>query len=157
MLKEDNVWICAQLCALPVRRVRWRSKKLKLSMRGVRIPCIVPNMVLRPRLSSIRKNSVDQKGLAGKKAITSVNAINARPVPSTPCNHTQKRQKKTIRICLNNNTLLIPFDTLTWDQESGVKPLTTGFRDYWPTNCANVSSNPLWPWASFYVYKSIYS
>ena len=46
---------------------------------------MVPNMVLRPRLSSIRKNSVDQKGLAGKRAITSVNDMNARPVPSTPC------------------------------------------------------------------------
>lgn len=46
---------------------------------------MVPNMVLRPRLSSIRKNSVDQKGLAGKRAITSVKAMNARPVPSTPC------------------------------------------------------------------------
>ena len=51
---------------------------------------MVPNMVLRPRLSSIRKNSVDQKGLAGKRAITSVNAMNARPVPSTPCTHTKK-------------------------------------------------------------------
>lgn len=46
---------------------------------------MVPNMVLRPRLSSIRKNSVDQKGLAGNRAITSVKAMNAKPVPSTPC------------------------------------------------------------------------
>lgn len=56
---------------------------------------MVPNMVLRPRLSSIKKNSVDQKGLAGKRAITSVNAMNARPVPSIPCAHTKgKRQGK---------------------------------------------------------------
>lgn len=53
-------------------------------MSGVRIPCMVPNMVLSPRLSSIRKNRVDQKGLAGKRAITSVKAMKARPVPSTP-------------------------------------------------------------------------
>ncbi|TNN83460.1 hypothetical protein EYF80_006441 [Liparis tanakae] len=39
------------------------------------MPCMVPNMVLRPRLSSIRKNSVDQKGLAGKRAITSLDIL----------------------------------------------------------------------------------
>lgn len=92
-LIKNNVCICPKVSPLPVRRVRWRLKKLKLSMRGVRIPCIVPNMVLRPRFSSIRKNSVDQKGLAGKKAITSVKAINARPVPSTPCHHIKEKQK----------------------------------------------------------------
>ena len=48
------------------------------------MPCMVPNMVLRPRLSSMRKNSVDQKGLAGNRAIASVKAMNASPVPSTP-------------------------------------------------------------------------
>lgn len=53
-------------------------------MRGVRMPCMVPNMVLRPKLSSIRKKSADQKGLAGNRAIASVKAMNARPVPSTP-------------------------------------------------------------------------
>ena len=79
---------------LPVSMVRWRPKRLKLSMRGVRIPCMVPNMVLRPKLSSIRKKRVDQKGLAGKRAITSVNAMNARPVPSTPCAHTKGKQKR---------------------------------------------------------------
>lgn len=55
---------------------------------------MVPNMVLRPKLSSIKKNSVDQKGLAGKRAITSVNAMNARPVPSTPCAQTKGRHKR---------------------------------------------------------------
>ena len=45
---------------------------------------MVPNMVLRPRLSSMRKNSVDQKGLAGNRAMASVKAMNASPVPSTP-------------------------------------------------------------------------
>lgn len=63
-------------------------------MRGVRIPCMVPNMVLRPRFSSIRKNSVDQKGLAGNRAITSVNAMNASPVPSTPCTHRKGKDGK---------------------------------------------------------------
>lgn len=78
-----------RVLSLPVRMVLWRPSRLKLSMRGVRIPCMVPNMVLRPRLSSMRKNSVDQKGLAGKRAITSVKAMNARPVPSTPCGRSQ--------------------------------------------------------------------
>lgn len=86
---------------LPVRMVRWRPNRLKLSMRGVSIPCMVPNMVLRPRLSSIRKNSVDQKGLAGKRAITSVKAMNARPVPSTPC--AARAEGNKFRILENNN------------------------------------------------------
>ena len=45
---------------------------------------MVPNMVLRPRLSSMRKKSVDHSGLAGNKAMASVKAMNASPVPSTP-------------------------------------------------------------------------
>lgn len=60
---------------------------------------MVPNMVLRPRLSSMRKNSVDQKGLAGKRAITSVKAMNARPVPSTPCSHTRTEGKDRDKVC----------------------------------------------------------
>lgn len=95
--RSDSYWRCRS--ALPVRMVLWRPSRLKLSMRGVRIPCMVPNMVLRPRLSSMRKNSVDQKGLAGKRAITSVKAMNARPVPSTPCEATRTEcQKLRIRI-----------------------------------------------------------
>lgn len=88
---ELNVWnndpvlnVFFSGVTLPVSAVRCRAKSLKLSMSGVRIPCMVPNMVLSPKLSSIRKNRVDQKGLAGKRAITSVKAMNARPVPSTP-------------------------------------------------------------------------
>lgn len=72
-----------------------------MSIRGVRIPCMVPNMVLSPRFSSIRKNNADQKGLAGKRAITSVNAIKARPVPSTPWSHTKRRWKIHQENCLN--------------------------------------------------------
>lgn len=82
------------VACVPVSSVRWRPRRLKLSMRGVRIPCMVPNIVLRPRFSSIRKNRADQKGLAGKRAITSVNAINAKPVPSTPCSYTNSRKKR---------------------------------------------------------------
>lgn len=69
---------------VPVRSVLWRPSSLKLSMSGVRMPCMVPNMVDRPRFRSMRKNSADQNGLAGNSAMASVNAINAKPVPSTP-------------------------------------------------------------------------
>lgn len=59
-------------------------KEEKVSQRGVSIPSMVPNMVDRPRLRSMRKNRADQKGLAGNRVIASVKAINAKPVPSTP-------------------------------------------------------------------------
>ncbi len=72
---------------------------------------MVPNMVLRPRLSSIRKNSVDQKGLAGKRAITSVNAMKARPVPSTPCTQTKGRQKEAIS--LNKNFINVDLEIIS--------------------------------------------
>lgn len=62
---------------------------LKRSVSGARMPSMVPNMVLRPKLSSIRKKSADQKGLPGSKDMASVKAIKARPVPSTPWKQTR--------------------------------------------------------------------
>lgn len=56
---------------------------LKVSMIGVVIPAIVPIMLPRPRLISIRKNMTDQKGEAGKCVMASVKAMKARPVPCT--------------------------------------------------------------------------
>lgn len=55
------------------------------------MPSMVPNMVLRPKLSSIRKKSADQKGLPGSMDMASVKAMKARPVPSTPCKQTRVR------------------------------------------------------------------
>ena len=60
----------------------WRV--LKRSLSGARIPSIVPNMVLKPKLSSMRKKSADQKGLPGSSDMASVKAIKAKPVPSAP-------------------------------------------------------------------------
>lgn len=65
------------------------ARVLKRSVRGARMPSMVPNMVLRPKLSSIRKKSADQKGLPGSMDMASVKAIKARPVPSTPCKQTR--------------------------------------------------------------------
>ena len=70
--------------ALPVSLVLLLASVLKLSVRGARMPSMVPNMVLRPRLSSMRKNRADQKGLPGNRDMASVNAMKARPVPCTP-------------------------------------------------------------------------
>lgn len=56
---------------------------LKVSMMGVVMPAMVPIMLPRPRLMSIRKNMTDQKGEAGKWVIASVKAMKARPVPCT--------------------------------------------------------------------------
>lgn len=69
---------------VPVSLVLLRASVLKLSVSGARMPSMVPNMVLRPRLSSMRKKSADQKGLPGSRDMASVKAIKAKPVPSTP-------------------------------------------------------------------------
>lgn len=61
------------------------ARVLKRSVSGARMPSIVPNMVLSPKLSSMRKKSADQKGLPGSSDMASVKAIKAKPVPSTPC------------------------------------------------------------------------
>lgn len=52
-------------------------------MIGVVIPAMVPIMLPKPRLMSIRKNMTDQKGEAGKCVMASVKAMKARPVPCT--------------------------------------------------------------------------
>lgn len=49
------------------------------------MPSMVPNMLPRPRLTSMRKNMTDQKGEAGKWVIASVKAMKAKPVPWTAC------------------------------------------------------------------------
>lgn len=64
------------------------ARVLKRSVSGARIPSMVPNMVLSPRLSSMRKKSADQKGLPGSRDMASVKAMNARPVPSAPLTQT---------------------------------------------------------------------
>lgn len=56
---------------------------LKASRMGVVMPVMVPIMLPRPRLISMKKNMTDQKGLAGKWVMASVKAMNARPVPWT--------------------------------------------------------------------------
>lgn len=60
-------------------------RTLKVSMSGVRIPSMVPNMLPRPRLTNMRKNMTDQKGEAGKWVMASVKAMKASPVPWTAC------------------------------------------------------------------------
>lgn len=54
---------------------------LKVSTIGVTNPSVTPNMLPRPRFTSMRKNITDQKGDAGKCVIASVKAIKAKPVP----------------------------------------------------------------------------
>ena len=49
------------------------------------MPVMVPIMLPRPRLMSMKKNMTDQKGLAGKWVMASVKAMKARPVPCTDC------------------------------------------------------------------------
>ncbi len=60
------------------------ARVLKRSVSGARMPSNVPNMVLNPKLSSMRKNRADQKGLPGRSDMASVKAMKAKPVPSAP-------------------------------------------------------------------------
>lgn len=63
---------------------------LQVSISGVRMPSMVPNMLPRPRFTSMRKNMTDQKGEAGKWVMASVKAMKARPVPWTTWKGGQK-------------------------------------------------------------------
>ena len=74
------------------------ARTLKLSVRGARMPSMVPNIVLRPRLSSMRKNIADQKGLPGRSDMASVKAMKARPVPSTPYTQSRSNQEQNTRL-----------------------------------------------------------
>ena len=52
------------------------------------MPVMVPIMLPRPRLMSMKKNMTDQNGDAGKWVMASVKAMKARPVPWTDCRET---------------------------------------------------------------------
>ena len=47
----------------------------------VTTPSSIPNILSKPSVSSMRKNSTDHTGAAGSWLIASVNAMKARPVP----------------------------------------------------------------------------
>lgn len=57
------------------------------------MPVMVPIMLPRPRLMSMKKNMTDQKGDAGKCVMASVKAMKARPVPWTACRETLRGVK----------------------------------------------------------------
>lgn len=61
--------------------VRISLRILKVSRIGVVMPVMVPIMLPRPRLISMKKNITDQNGDAGKCVMASVKAIKAKPVP----------------------------------------------------------------------------
>lgn len=54
------------------------------------MPVMVPIMLPRPRLISMKKNMTDQNGEAGKWVMASVKAMKAKPVPCTACGQTAK-------------------------------------------------------------------
>lgn len=49
------------------------------------MPVMVPIMLPRPRLISMKKNMTDQNGEPGKWVMASVKAMKAKPVPCTAC------------------------------------------------------------------------
>lgn len=55
------------------------------------MPVMVPIMLPRPRLISMKKNMTDQKGEPGKWVMASVKAMKAKPVPCTDCGETTQR------------------------------------------------------------------
>lgn len=117
----------------PVSLVLLLARVLKRSVRGARMPSMVPNMVLRPKLSSIRKKSADQKGLPGSMDMASVKAMNARPVPSTPCGQTRAlkfhsslsaRTNKKQTLKANRQTLSLPSAFLFPGRSLLINPLS---------------------------------
>lgn len=55
------------------------------------MPVMVPIMLPRPRLISMKKNMTDQNGEPGKWVMASVKAMKAKPVPCTACGETTQR------------------------------------------------------------------
>ena len=82
------------------------------------MPVMVPIMLPRPRLMSMKKNMTDQKGLAGKWVMASVKAMKASPVPCTAWergahpmvvmgrNHVAVVPNQLFMVCAGNETLL---------------------------------------------------
>lgn len=66
---------------------------------GVVMPVMVPIMLPRPRLMSMKKNMTDQKGEAGKWVMASVKAMKARPVPWTAWSQGLVRSESDIKAC----------------------------------------------------------
>lgn len=62
------------------------------------MPVMVPIILPRPRLMSMKKNMTDQNGEAGKWVMASVKAIKARPVPWTACRETVREVKSGNRL-----------------------------------------------------------
>ena len=62
------------------------------------MPVIVPIMLPRPRLMSMKKNMTDQNGDPGKWVMASVKAMKARPVPWTDCRETVRGLKSSNRL-----------------------------------------------------------
>ena len=56
-----------------------------MSLRDVRAPSSVPNMLSNPRVRSIRKNMMAHSGATGNWLMASVKAMNANPVPEADC------------------------------------------------------------------------
>lgn len=69
------------------------------------MPSMVPNMLPRPRLTSMRKNMTDQKGEAGKWVMASVKAMKAKPVPWTACKGERRRAfiLPKVEVCTMNH------------------------------------------------------
>lgn len=115
----------------PVSLVLLLARVLKRSVRGARMPSMVPNMVLRPKLSSIRKKSADQKGLPGSMDMASVNAMKARPVPSTPCKQTRVfKFHLSLSACKEKKTTGLP-SAFLFPGRSLLKSLLRHFHTSW--------------------------
>lgn len=65
------------------------------------MPVMVPIMLPRPRLMSMKKNMTDQNGDAGKWVMASVKAMKASPVPWTDCRETVRCEKYRTRYRFN--------------------------------------------------------
>lgn len=70
---------------VPVSSFVWFLKEEKVSWSGVRMPCMIPIMLLSPNVSKSRKKRMDQKTDPGMNDMVSMKATSAKLGPALTC------------------------------------------------------------------------
>lgn len=97
----------------------------KVSWRGVTMPCMIPIMVLSPRLASNRKMMMAQKVDPENTEMISVNATMATPGPSITCDG--MKGKSSELTLWNLNCIPVPSP-----RKQSIAPLIDIVKLIWP-------------------------
>lgn len=73
------------LVRIPVSSFVDFLKEEKVFWNGMRIPCMIPIMLISPKISKSRKKRMDQKTDPGMNDMVSMKATNAKLGPSLTC------------------------------------------------------------------------